>query len=182
MKKTGFTLTELLAVMVVMFVVMGISVILLIQTFDFQRTNDQYSDGIRTVDRLVADFRDDVHTYGKPEILTGGDTLLRFHTGMETVDYVSQPGMFPDQQIIVRTVRKEGRESGETYRLPDRTTLWFADGKDNDAGLIALSLWTAPPGTKTPKPDDMNPFDRTSSNSQVDPRYAGNWRTIIVGY
>lgn len=178
--KKGFTLIELLAVMVVMFTIMGISVVLLVQAFDFQRTNNQYSDGIHTVDRFVADFRNDIHTYGKPEIVNDGDTLLSWNT--ETVEYVTQPGLFPDQQTIVRTIRKDGKVFGETYRLPDRTMLWFVEGKDNDVGLVALSLWTTPKGIETPKPSDLNPFDRTMSKFQVNPKYAGNWRTIIARY
>jgi prepilin-type N-terminal cleavage/methylation domain-containing protein len=180
--KKGFTLVELLAVMVAMFIVMGTSVVLLMQAFDFQRTNDQYADGMHVIDRFVVDFRNDIHAYGKPEIPTDGSTLLRWKTETETVDYVSQPSMFPDQQTIVRTVRKDGQKFGETYRLPERTTLWFTDGKDADAGLVALSLWTTPTGTETPKPSDLNPFDRTLPKSNVDPKYAGNWRTIIARY
>lgn len=180
--KKGYTLIELLAVMVAMFTIMGVSVVLMVQVFDFRQTNNRYSDGVRATDRFVAEFRDDVHTYGKPEIPAEGDTLLRFRTETATVDYVTEPGVFPNQQTIIRTEQKDGRELKETYRLPDRTTLWFVNGKDADAGLVALSLWTAPPETEMPKPDDLNPFDRISNVVSVDSKYAGNWRTIIVRY
>ena len=180
--KKGFTLIELLAVMVAMFTVMGISVALLIQTFDFRRNYDEYSDGVRAVDRFVADFRNDVHVCGKPEI-PGGDTLLRWNSATETVDYVTESDLFPDRQTIVRTVRKDGKKiRGEVYRLPRRMTLWFTDGKNADAGLVALSLWTTPPGTEPPQPDETNPFDRTLSTQRTVSRYAGNWRTIIARY
>ena len=182
MRKPGFTLTEMLAVIAALFVVMSISVVMLIQVLDFQRTNNRYSEGIRVADRFVADFRNDVRVYGKPEIPTDGTALLRWNTGTATIDYITEPGAFPDQQTIVRTVRKEDRQFVETYRLPDRTALWFVEGKDADAGLVALSLWTTPPGTETPNPNDLNPFDRTLPKSPVDPKYAGNWRTIIARY
>ena len=181
MRKSGFTLTELLAVMATLFAVMGISVVLLIQVFDFQQKNDNYSDGIRTADRLVVDFRSDVHTYGKPEIPT--NALLRWKTETMTLEYGVEPGKFPDQQIVVRTLQKEGQKHSETYRLPDKTTVWCMDGKDGDAGLVALSLWTTLPGTEMSPLDTLNPFDRTmQEKSQIDPKYAGNWRTIIARY
>ena len=182
MKKTGFTLTELLAVMAALSVIMGISVVMLIQAFDFQRANDQYVEGVRTANRLVADFRSDIRAFGKPEILTEGVTLLRWDVGTEAVDYTVEPGKFPDQQTVVRTVRKDGQVSKETYSLPDRSMLWFAEGSDAGAGLVVLSLWTTPTGAETPDRNDLNPFDRTLSKTQVDPKCAGNWRTIIARY
>ena len=182
MNKSGFTLTELIAVMATLFAVMGISVVLLIQAFDFQQKNGEYSDKVRDADRLVVDFRGDVHSYGKPEIPTNG-TLLRWETETVTLEYVIEPGKFPDQQIVVRTLQKEGRKHTETYRLPDKTTVWCLDGTDGDAGLVALSLWTTVPGTKMPPLETLNPFDRTiQEKSHIDPKYAGNWRTIIARY
>jgi len=182
MRKSGFTLVELVAVMAALFAVMSISVIILFQLFDFQQTNGEYSDGIRTLDRLVVDFRSDVHTYGKPEIPAEGNVLLRWKTEEVTLDYVVEPGTFPDQRVILRTLLKEGRKVLETYRLPNRTTVWCVDGTETDAGLVALSLWTTPLGMKPPLPETLNPFDRTMPKSQVDPKYAGNWRTIIARY
>ena len=186
MKKRGFTLIELVAVIAVMAVVLGFAVVMLAQLFDFQRENDEYAEGMRSADRFAVEFRNDVHTYGKPEILSDGTVLLRFKTERETIEYTTEPGAFPDQRIIVRTVQTgEEQPQFETYRLPDRTALHFADGRDADAGLFALSLWTAPKGTVPPKLDELNPFDRTfpkSMERQIDPKYAGNWRTIVVRY
>jgi hypothetical protein len=182
MRKSGFTLTELIAVMAAMFAIMGISVMMLFQLFDFQQTNGEYSDGIRTLDRLVVNFRSDVHTYGKPEIPAEGNVLLRWKTEEVVLDYVLEPGQFPDQQIVLRTLLKEGKKALETYRLPDRVKVWCVDGTETDAGLVALSLWTTPPGMTPPLPETLNPFDRTMPKSQVDPKYAGNWRTITARY
>ena len=186
MKRHGFTLVEMIAVMAVMALVMGFSVVLLVQLFDFQWGNDEYSDRMRSIDRFVAAFRQDVHTYGKPEILIDGTALLRWNNEAETVEYTAAPGTFPNQQTIVRTVRKDGQQSCyESYWLLDRTALHFAEGKDNDTGLAALSLWTAPPGTEMPKLDELNPFDRTLPElleQRINPKYAGNWRTIIARY
>ena len=192
MKRPAFTLTELLAVMAALSVVMGVSVVLLLQAFDFQRTNDLYAEGNRAASRLVADFRSDVRTYGKPESLTDGEALLRWNTGTETIEYVTQPGEFADQRTVVRTVRKGETMFRETYRLPDRTLIWCVEGNDADAGLIALSLWTTPTGAKPPTAgpptagppnlNDLNPFDRTLPKSHVTPKYAGNWRTIVARY
>jgi prepilin-type N-terminal cleavage/methylation domain-containing protein len=186
MKKHGFTLTELVAVMAALAIVMGIAAMLLVQLLEFQQNTGVDADEMRSVNRLVAAFRSDVHTYGKPEMPTDEDTLLRWKTETETVEYTIKPGEFSEQQSVVRTVRK-GDETDriETYRLPDRTALHVADGKENDAGLLALSLWTAPQGTAMPKLDELNPFDRTlpkSLEQQVEPKYAGNWRTIIARY
>ena len=186
MKKRGFTLVELIAVIAVLAVVLGFTVVMFAQLFDFQQNNSEYSDGVRVADRLVADFRNDVRTYGKPEILSEGDVLLRWTTETETIEYASEAGEFPGQLNVVRTVRQEGRQNhNETYRLPERSAVRFVDGKDNDAGLVALSLWITPKGTETPNLDELNPFDRTipqSLEQRIDPKYAGNWRTIIVRY
>ena len=186
MKKTGFTLIELIAVMAVMAVVLGFAVVLLVKLLDFQRNNDEYSNGVLALDRFVTDFRSDVQTYGKPELLSEGDTLLRWHTEMNIIFYTAEPGGFSDQKTIVRSVYKDGTKiDTETYRLPERTALHFADGEGTDVGLIALSLWTAPQGTEVPKLAELNPFDRTipkSLEQRVDPKYAGNWRTIVVRY
>jgi len=180
--KKGFSLLELLVVMAAMFTIMGVSGALLVQAFGFQRSSGQYSDGMRAVDRFVADFRRDIHVYGQPEIPPDSDTLLRWNTGTETVVYTTQPGLFPDQQTIVRTVRKDDRRSVETYRLPDRMALWFENGKDADAGLVALSLWTTPQGGEAPNPDSLNPFDRTMPQFLGSLKGIGNWRTIIARY
>jgi len=196
MKRPGFTLIELIAVMATVSVVMGIAAVMLVQLFDYRQNLAEYSERMRDVNRFVAKFRNDVRTYGKPEILTDGDTLLRWTTGTETIKYTAQPGEFPDQWSVVRTVQNEGTNNhSETYRLPDRTTARFAEGTGNDAGLIALSLWTAPQGTTVlnhtvpnltePNLTELNPFDRTlpqTLEQQIDPKYAGNWRTIIVRY
>ena len=183
--KQGFTLVELITVIAVLAVVMGISVIMIAQLFDFQRNYNEYSEQQRDANRFAAAFREDVHTYCKPEIVSEGDTLLRWTTETETVEYTKQPGSFPDQCSVVRTVRKEDQERREIFQLPDRTTLSFTEGKENDAGLVALSLWTTLPGTETPKLDELNPFDRTvpkSLEQHIDPKYAGNWRTIVARY
>jgi len=186
MKKKGFTLIELIAVMAAVAVVMGVAVTLLVQLFDFQKNFYEHSNLSRHGDNLANAFRNDVHTYGKPEILADGNTLLRWKTETEVIDYTRVPGSFPDQLNVVRTVQKDGQQNRyETYRLPDRTTLWCADGKDINAGFVALSLWTAPQGMEKPKIDELNPFDRTipkSLEQQIDPKYAGNWRTIIARY
>jgi len=185
-KKHGFTLVELIAVMATTAIVMGITVVLLIQLFDFQQNNSEYAAQTHAVNRLVAAFRDDVHAYGKPKILSEGNTLLRLTIGNEIVDYTVQPGEFPGQLDIIRTVQTDGQiERRETYRLPDRSALRFVDGKDADAGLVALSLWTAPQGTEVPNLNELNPFDRTlpkSLEQRADPKYAGHWRTIIARY
>jgi len=185
MRRPGYTLIELITVMAVMAVVMGVSVVMLVQLFDFQQNTGEYADCTRAVDRLVIDFREDVRTYGKPEVLTDGDTWLRWTTETTTIEYTAQPGKFPDQRHVVRTVQKEGKNYYETYRLPDRSALHFADGKDDDAGLVALSLWIAPQGTEPPNIEELNPFDRTMPKvleERMNPKYAGHWRTIIVRY
>ena len=191
MKRHGFTLVELTTVMATTAIVMGITVVLLVQLFDFQQNNNEYAERTRTVDRLAADFREDVRTYGKPEIPSDGNTLIRWTTEAVTIDYTTQAGEFPGQLNVIRTMYKDGQKDRyETYRLPDRTALCFADGKNDDAGLVALSLWTVPQGTTMPNLDEpnlgeLNPFDRTlpkSLEQRMSPKYAGHWHTIIARY
>jgi hypothetical protein len=122
--------------------------------------------------------------------VSDGNTLLRWTTETATIEYMAQPGEFPEQLNVVRTVQQEGqRNHYETYRLPDRTTLRFidgtADGTGNDVGLIALSLWIASKNIETPNLDELNPFDRTvptSLEQRMDSKHAGHWRTIIARY
>jgi prepilin-type N-terminal cleavage/methylation domain-containing protein len=185
MRITGYTLIELITVMAVLSVIMGVTAVMLVQLFDFQQNTGEHADKIRAADRFVAIFRSDVHTYGKPDIFSEGNVLLRWTTETEIIEYTAQPGEFPDQLNIVRTVQKEEGKHNETYRLPDRTMLRFTEGKDADAGLIALSLWTAPQGTGTLNHAELNPFDRTipkTLENQINPKFAGNWRTIVVRY
>ena len=191
MRRTGYTLIELITVMAVLSVIMGVTAVMLVQLFDFQQNTGEHADKVRAADCFVAVFRSDVHTYGKPDIFSEGNVLLRWTTETETIEYTAQTGEFPDQRNIVRTVRKEEQtHRAESYRLPDRTMVRFVDGTGNDAGLVALSLWTAPQGTPVPHHavpnlDALNPFDRTipkNLEEQIDPKYAGNWRTIIARY
>jgi type II secretory pathway pseudopilin PulG len=185
--RKSFTLIELIAVMAVMFTVMGISVVILIQAFDFQQTNNEHAEGVRAVNRLLNDFREDVHSFGKPMIPTEGEILIQWKTETAEVCYTRAPSSIsPNQQAVVRWLSKDGQSLTETYRLPDRTTVWCVDGETTHAGLVALSLWTTPPGTETPKLETLNPFDRTMPSSTVNPtvnsKYAGNWRTIAARY
>jgi prepilin-type N-terminal cleavage/methylation domain-containing protein len=177
MKKHGFTLIELIAVIVVVAIVMGTAVVLLAQLFEFRQTNDEYANGVRTVNLLITDFRNDVRTYGKPAILSDEDVLLRWTTETKTIEYTAEPGEFPDQQNIIRTVHQDGQRNGyEMDQLPDRTAVHFIEGKEHNVGLIALSLWTAPPRGEMPNLDELNPFDRTFESR------ADRWRTIVVRY
>jgi len=177
MKRQAFTLIELIAVVALMAIIMGTAVVLIAQLFDYQRNNAEYADSIRAVNRLVADFRSDVRTHGKPEILTDDDTLLRWTTNVLTVEYRTEPGEFPDQQKIIRTVRQEGESNRyETYRLPERSALRFVEGMESDAGLVAMSLWVGTPVGDVPNIDELNPFDRTTKSC------AHHWRTIVVRY
>jgi len=183
MKKRGFTLIELIGVIALLAVVLGTTVVLLAQLFDYQQKQDEYALGIRATNRLVADFRNDVRAYGKPEILSEGDVLLRWTTETETIEYASEPGEFPGQLNVRRAVRQEERNRYEIYRLPERTAIRFVDGRNDDAGLVALSLWTVPQGTEMPNLAELNPFDRTlpeSLEQRINPKTAANWRTIIV--
>lgn len=185
MKRPGYTLIEVITVMAVMSAVVGVSGVLLVQLFDFQLNNSEYADKMRAVARFTAVFRDDVHAYGKPEILTDDNTLLRWKTEAETIEYTVQPSEFSDQLTIVRSAQKGETCRRETYRFPDRTSLRFADGTEGDTGLIALSLWITPLGIEMPNLNELNPFDRSIPKileQRIDPKYAGNWRTIVARY
>jgi len=186
MKRHGFTLIELIAVMAVLAVVLGFSVMMFVRLFEFQQSNDEYADGVRGADRFITDFRYDVHTFGQPKLLSGGGAI-RWDTEPEVIEYTTVPGEFPDQVSVVRTVYKDGRQTHyEAYRLPDRSELRFVEGENTSySGLVALSLWTTPRGIETPDITELNPFDRTipkNLEERIDPKFAGNWRTIIVRY
>ena len=190
MKKRGFTLIELISLMAAAAAIVGFAAMLLVQLFLFQQNNDGYTQGVRSANRLADDFRNDVQAFGKPEILMGQETLLRWvllrgneESGM--IEYTTEPGRFPEQLNLVRTMSKDGQQvHRETYRFPSRVSLQFVEGQEDNTGLIALSLLMMPQG---PAVDisEFNPFDRTlpkSLEQRVDVKHAGHWRTIVVRY
>lgn len=182
--QTGFTLVELITVLGVLSVVTGIAVTLMFQMFDLQIRSEENSERTRSTNRLVAAFRQDIQTYGKPEIKTGsissGEKPLRWTLEGKTLEYEFLNGKHPGQRLVRRTEKTEKEiHRLENYALQDGAVLCFFEGKDKHAGLVALSLWLQTPGTEPLKPDAINPFERSTTNGT---EYAGSWRTVLARF
>jgi prepilin-type N-terminal cleavage/methylation domain-containing protein len=182
--QTGFTLVELIAVMGILSVVMGIAVTLLFQMFDLQMRSEENSERTRSTNRFVAAFRRDIQNYGKPELLATGEKPLRWTREGKTVEYELLNGQHPGQRSVHRVERTDAQiHSAENYALPDGAAVYFFEGKDQHAGLVALSIWQQTPGSEPPKPDEMNPFERSLSGTFANgTEYAGSWRTVLARF
>lgn len=194
----AFTLIELVAVMACMVIVGSIAMVFLFQAFDFQQRNEEHVLTRDGASRLLADFRKDVHRYGKPGIsqtVPGTPEkdrlLLQWNDGDTLVVYLWEDGEFPGRRRICREVRRDGEITiFEGYILPDNAVLWCVEGRDAHAGLVALSLWVPPVGLPDSAltADDVekiDPLTRTFPENltrEIDPVYAANWRTAVVRY
>jgi prepilin-type N-terminal cleavage/methylation domain-containing protein len=184
----GFTLIELVTVLAILSVVMGLSVMILFSMLDFHLKYDEQLKQWSATNRLAAQFRDDVHRNGHPEILRQDAKLLQWQNGENKITYTLEDGEFPEQKLVRRDVwRNQERIATEHYALLDNTAIWFDEGKEKNAGLTAMNLWTQPPGSKMPDPNRLDSFTRTISQSeeqpsdrQTDPTFADNWRIILV--
>lgn len=184
----GFTLVELIAVIGCLSVIMGVAVVLLFQMFDMQRRNEERSVEIRSTNRFVVVFREDVHRLGKPEIKANSidqeKVLLSWQSDDSIVQYELQDGDFPGQKFVRRIEKTDEKvRKIDDYRLPDQSVLRFYDGKDDHADLVALSLWRQTPGMNVPKADEMNPFNRTLPAVSLDETvHVGIWRTVLARF
>jgi type II secretory pathway pseudopilin PulG len=183
-RKQGFTLVELIVVMAGVSTVMGVSVVLLFMMFDFQQRYAEQSTQIKRTNRFIEQFREDARGQNTPLVNPGDDVLLQWSGGGRKITYSLVPGEFPEKKSVMRQVwRDEEIESKETYLLPDHTVLGFDIGKDENTGLIALSLWEQRPHTPAPEPAQLDPFSRALPESlrrEIDPKFAGNWHTAIA--
>lgn len=194
----AFTLIELVAVMAGMVIVGSIAMVFLFQVFDFQQCNEEHALTRDGASRLLADFRKDVHRYGKPEVFQTvpenpekDRPLLQWNDGRTLVVYLWEDGEFSDRRRIRREVRREGEITVlEGYILPDNAVLWCVEGRDAHAGLLALNLWVSPAGLPNSAltaadAEKIDPFIRTlpeNLSREIPPAFATNWRTAVVRY
>jgi prepilin-type N-terminal cleavage/methylation domain-containing protein len=182
--RNGFTLIELVTVLGILSVVMGISVMLLFSMFDFQLKYSEQQQQLSGTNQFVSQFRDDAHRNGQPEILRHDSNLLQWQNGENKITYTLEDGEFSEKKLVRRDVwQNQQRTATELYALPDDVVIWFDEGKENNAGLTAMNLWTPPPETKIPEKNQLDPFTRTikqQPNQQLEPELASHWRIIIV--
>lgn len=199
-RRRAFSLTELLAVMACLAVMMSVSTTLFFQAFEFQIRHDERAHQTQSVNRLIEQFRSDarvcVQKKGTVQIAPEENVLFQWTVPeseheIQTIRYERRNGEFPQQSEVIRSVdvSKNGEQerlATEKYRLPDHATLRFFTGSGEFQGLAAMSLWTNVSGTAPPSDSQFNPFARTMTESttgrlpEVDPKFAGNWRTVIV--
>ncbi len=182
--KRGYTLVELIAVMGCLSVIFGIAMMLFFNAFDFQLRYEEQSLQVRSTDRLVEQFQDDTRSFGKPVCMPTENVLLRWTAGDRTIEYVLTPGAFPEKKNVVRYVKQgETTVQTETFALPDDSHVAFVQGQGEFADFLAMSLWTDVPNQPQVRLDALDPFRRTvpeSLEKRLDPRFAGNWRTVLV--
>jgi len=163
-KSNAFTLIELVTVLGILSIVMGISTMMLFSMLDFHLRYDEQLKQQSGANRLVSQFRDDVHSNGQPEILQDGEVLLQWQNGENKIVYTLENGEFPEQKFLRRDVlQNQKRIATERYALPDNTSIWFTEGKDQNSGLVAMNLWIS---TSESAPDKTKfaPFTQTQSN------------------
>ncbi len=180
--RRAFTLVELIAVLAGLVIIMGVSMGLLFAMLDFQQRYDEQSEQLRSVNMFFAQFRDDARdASAEPVLVSDASFLIEWPTEAGKIRYKIVPGEFPEQQNVVREVWNGEKITGtETYKLPDYAVLWPVEGKDDNAGLIALNLWEHRPHTEAPDTSQLDPFARTRIDSPENPNDFGYWHTIIV--
>ncbi|MDR0337011.1 MAG: hypothetical protein LBI18_07970 [Planctomycetaceae bacterium] len=184
-KFSGFTLIEMVFVFAAETFVIGLGVGVLFMVTEM-RVKENHSDSARlSASRISEQFRNDLHSAAS--VTLENDSLrLPFPDGQEIV-YSIEPAEFPKQPALFRNKMSGDKKiATETYTLPSHSVAWFV--QDEDAGLVALSIWTQPVDRRDqilvqiPKKENLNPFTReiiSQDNIGFDPRYVGNWRTII---
>ncbi|MDR0610903.1 MAG: hypothetical protein LBG58_12385 [Planctomycetaceae bacterium] len=184
-KYSGFTLIEtVLAFAAETFVIgLGVGVLFMVTEMRIKEYRGSYL--CSSYSRLSEQFRTDLHAATTSQ-LENNSLRLTFPNDEELV-YSIEQAEFPEQPVLRRNKMYANKKiATETYILPDHSVAWFVS--DKDAGLIALNIWTQPVDRRSqilvtmPKKEDFNPFTREIAGQDkigIDPRYAGNWRTII---
>ncbi|MCL2349803.1 MAG: hypothetical protein FWC50_16250 [Planctomycetaceae bacterium] len=186
MHRHGFTLIELVAVLGGLVVVMGISMGLLFAMLDFQQRHDEQSMQLRSTNMFFTQFRNDARIASGQPVLSLDATavssfLIEWPVETGKIRYRLAPGEFPEKQLVIREVWDAEKITGtETYSLPDHAVIWLTEGKNADAGLIALNLWEHRPHTNPPETAQLDPFTRILNGSPENPNVAACWRTVIV--
>ncbi|MDR2440665.1 MAG: hypothetical protein LBE12_14985 [Planctomycetaceae bacterium] len=184
-KHSGFTLIEAVLVFWAETLVIGLGVGVLFLVTE-TRIKESRGDSARlAASRLSEQFRSDLHA-ATQTTLENNSLRLTFSTGEEVV-YSPEQAEFPKQPVLQRRkIQNDDKIATETYTLPDHSVAWFV--QDKNTGLVALNIWTQPVDRRDqillpmPKKEDLNPFTREITGQDtigIDPRYAGNWRTII---
>jgi hypothetical protein len=184
-KHSGFTLIETVLVFSAEIFVIGLGVGVLFMVTE-ARIKEYRGDSARlSVSRLSEQFRTDLHA--ATTTLLENDSLRLTFPNDEEIVYLIEQAEFPEQSVLRRNkLRGNKKIATETFTIPDHSVAWFVF--DQDAGLVALNIWTQPVDRRgqilvtIPKKEDLNPFTREITGKDkigIDPRYAGNWRTII---
>ena len=182
--KRAFTLIELVVVMACVSLIFGVAMVLFFKGFAFQRQYSEQAAIARSTDRFIEQFRSDARTFGRPDCRPEENVLLRWTDGDRQIGYELAAGSFPEKRNVIR-LEKQGETvlATETFALPDDSRLTFVEGAGEFAGVLALSLWADLPGVGDVNLDELDPFGRDipeSLQNRLDPRFAGNWRTVLV--
>lgn len=190
-------LVELLAVIACLTVILGVSMMLLFQTFEYQIRHNERTDQNRIANRLIEQFRIDVRGISsEPQIAPEENVFIQWNLPQDQIiRYELHEGKFPENCVVVRSlyVLKDGEReilATERYQLPDHTQLRFVKGENEFQGLTALCFWIGVAEAASLDVSQLDPFTRTiapaspdvpvSRLPSIDPKYAANWRTVIV--
>ena len=181
-RRRGFTLIETVFVVGAESLVAALAIGVLLLVTE-TRIKEQRGDRAQSAaPKIAQQFRSDIHEADTATL--DGESLIMTLSDGGQVRYTVET----NKLLRVKTVRDK-RTAMESFALPDHTTAWFVRGEGRFDGLFALNLWTAPVDRRDqvllsmPDRKSLDPFTRDCPTQEgglhFDPRYAGNWRTIL---
>ncbi len=189
-RRCGFTLIETALVISLEILVVGMAVSLLMLVSDVRIREKQTEAARLALPRLADAFRQDVQT--AEEINLDRQTLTLTQPDGQICMYSIQNEAEDGPKCLFTQQKDEQIIARENYALPKHAVAWFQQGEGEFAGIIALSVWTAPTNPKESLPDGqllhekmdtsgLNPFTRQDGtlDGVIDPRNMGNWLTVL---
>ena len=131
MKRHGFTLVELLGVVIAVGMLLTLSAKVLHQAFSAHRESLSHLQRIHSIDRFAGRWREDVQSANEAKPI--GESLVLMRGDVEYVYAIKD-------QLVIRTRRQSGQDVGvEQWRLPARcTAAWVID----ESGKVPLVVGT----------------------------------------
>lgn len=192
--RRAFTLVELIVVLACLSAFFCVALMLFFSLAEFQVNFERSGEQTLSTDRFLERFREDAHASGAPEIpewegplgAVGSEEtpLISWERGEIRTAYLLREGKFPEQiEVVRREFEGEVLRNTYTYHLLDDTLVWCERGIGEFENVLALNLWRKISTVPDPEPGQLDPFTREVSGSlreHVNPKFAGNWRTVLV--
>lgn len=178
----GFTLVELIVVLAILSIILVITTSMTFMMFDRYRHTVENREQNEAASRILDSIRSDIRAYGVPEKTFDNDELLLWDKEGKRITYTVLEKDMPGWKVIARnSVTGNGPNVSERFRLPDNIDFDFRTGNGEFENFFAVSLFMQIPEGPEQDLKEFDPFTRTvPEGTEPDPKYAGNWRTIIV--